>query len=422
MSTALAVAGVTAVLRGMLETWLQDQDANAALGGANAEVTAVAPDTIDLGAEAGPRLNLFLHQVSTNSGWRNVDLPSRDGRGQRTAGPPLALDLHYLLTAYGRLELHAEVLLGYGMQLLHEVPVLGRDEIEDRLPAALQSSQLARQVEMIKITPQPMNTEELSKLWSAMQAHYRPTAAYQVSVVLIESLAAGRNVLPVLTRGPVDPATSRERGIVAQPDLLPPLPGITAVRPPNGQPGAIAGDVVALEGHHLDGANRAVRLENRQLGIDLEVAAVPGNESVRLRFVVPNAPAALAAGTYSLRALVQRPGEAARRESNRLPLTVLPEITTALPIAVARDPQGTATVNLACLPDVLPHQRASLVVGALETLADPHPAATGNLTFAIPGAPVGTHFLRLRIDGIESLLVDRTVAPPVFLDRRVVIT
>jgi hypothetical protein len=421
MSTALAVAGVTAVLRGMLDAWLQDQNANAALDGENATVTAVAPDIIDLGEEASPRLNLFLHQVSTNSGWRNVDLPLRDGRGQRSASPPLALDLHYLLTAYGRMELHAEVLLGYGMQLLHEVPVLGRDEIEDRLPAALQGSALAGQVEMIKITPQPMNTEELSKLWSAMQAHYRPSAAYQVSVVLIESLGAGRTPLPVLTRGPVDPVTNRERGIVAQPDLLPPLPAITAVRPPNQQPGAVVGATVTVEGHRLDGANRAVRLENRQLGIDLEVAAIPGNESGRLRFIVPDLPADLGVGTFSLRALVQRPGETDRRESNQLSLTVVPDITTPFPIAVVRDPQGTATVNVACSPEVRPHQRVSLVVGAREVLAEPHPASTANLTFEILEAPVGSHLLRLRVDGIESLLIDRSVSPPVFFNRRITI-
>jgi hypothetical protein len=422
MSTALAVAGVTAVLRSMLEVWLNEQDANAALNGANAEVTAVAPDTIDLGDGAPPRLNLFLHQASQNSGWRNVDLPSRDARGRRSASPPLALDLHYLLTAYGRQELHAEVLLGYGMQFLHEVPMLDRSEIEVRLPAALQQSHLARQVEMIKITPQPMGAEELSKLWSAMQAHYRPTAAYQVSVVLIESTGAGRSTLPVLTRGPVDPATHRERGIVAEASLLAPLPGITAVRPPNAQPGAVLGDTVTVEGHHLDGANRGVRLENRQLGIDREVNAVAGNESGLVRFVVPNLPADLPVGTYSVRVLVQRPGETTRRESNQLALTIVPRITTAMPIGVARDAQGDVTVALTCSPEVRPHQRASIIVGALEALAEPHNATTNALSFEIIDAPVGTHFLRLRIDGIDSLLVDRSVTPPVFLDRRVVIT
>lgn len=411
MSTALAVAGVTAVLRGMLEAWLADQNANAALNGANAEVTAVAPDTIELtGANATPRLNLFLHQVAPNQGWRNLDLPSADARGRRTARPPLALDLRYLLTAYGPLELQAEVLLGYGMQLLHEVPVLERGEIEDRLPLVLRSSQLGRQVERIKVTPEPMSTDELSKLWSAIQAHYRPTASYHASVVLIESEPEGRVPLPVLTRR-----------LVAEPGLQPSLPGITAVRPPNRQPGAVLGDAVEVEGHHLDGADRAVRLENRALGIDREIAALPGSESGLLRFTVPVQPAALAVGTFTLRALVQRPGEAGRRESNQLSLTLVPHITTALPLDVARDAQGDATVSLSFRPQVRPHQHASIVLGGREVPAQPLPNPTGTLIFEVEDAPLGDHLVRLRVDGIDSLLVDRTSTPPVFLNRVVTI-
>jgi hypothetical protein len=88
---------------------------------------------------------------------------------------------------------------------------------------------------------------------------------------------------------------------------------------------------------------------------------------------------------------------------------------------VVRDAEGTATIALTCVPDVRPHQRAVLIVGGLEALANAHDAATGALTFEIPEAPVGTHFVRLRIDGIDSLLVDRGVTPPVFLNRRVII-
>jgi len=423
MSTALAVAGVTAVLRGTLESWLSSQNANAALGGANAEVTAVAPDTIALtGQEAAPRLNLFLHHVAPNPGWANVGFPSRDGRGRSTTGPPLALDLHYLLTAYGPLELQPEVLLGYGMQLLHEVPVLDRDEIEDRLPPALLGSQLGRQVEMIRITPEPMSTDELSKLWSALNAHYRPTAAYNVSVVLIEPPGSGQLAPPVLTRGPVDPTTQRERGIVAGPSLVPPLPGITAVRPPNEQPGAILGQTIDVQGHHLEGSNRAVRLESRLLDVDREIAAQTGSESRLVRFTVPNQPAQLPVGIYSLRVLLERPGETERRETNQQALTILPRITTTLPLTVARDPQGDATIALQCRPQIRPHQRASLILGAREVVASPHATPTDSLEFVVRGAAAGGHLVRLRIDGIESLIVDHTAKPPVFLDRRVVIT
>ena len=46
------------------------------------------------------------------------------------SNPPLALNnLHYLLSAYSGGDLHAEILLGYAMQLLHEMPVLTRAAI-----------------------------------------------------------------------------------------------------------------------------------------------------------------------------------------------------------------------------------------------------------------------------------------------------
>jgi len=387
MSNALAIAAVTEVLRSRIESWLVDQNANAALGGANADVTAVAPDTIELtGPNATARLNLFLHQVTHNAGWRNVDLASRNARGDRVASPPLALDLHYLLTAYGPQPLQHEVLLGYGMQLLHESPVLGREEIESRLPAVLATSNLGRQVEQIRVTPAVMGSEEMSKLWSALQARYRPSAAYHVSVVLIEA----------------------------------PVTGSTA-RPPASQPGATLGDTVTVEGHYLDGANRAVRIENAQLGIEREIAALPGAESGLLRFLLPALPADLPAGIYSLRALVQRPGEAQRRASNLLTLAILPSITTALPLNVARDAAEAAVVNLACTPQVRPHQRVKLVLGTREVLANPINAPTAALTFEVEDAPVGSHLARLRVDGLDSLIVDAAATPPTFFNRRIVI-
>jgi hypothetical protein len=133
-------------------------------------------------------------------------------------------------------------------------------------------------------------------------------------------------------------------------------------------------------------------------------------------------PAVLAVGTYSLRVLVQRPGETVRRESNHLSLTILPHITTPLPLVVARDPQGDAAISLSFRPQVRPFQRASLVLGGREVPAQPHPTSIGSLDFEVEDAPPGDHLVRLRIDGIDSVLVDRTTTPPTFLDRVVKIT
>lgn len=431
MSSALAIAGVTAVLRDLLNVGLINHNVSGILG-STVTVSALPPDRLvsTNGTEIS-QINLFLHKVTPNAGWRNEGLPSRDGSGRnRLSNPPLALDLHYLLSAYGAEALHPEILLGYAMQLLHETPILSRSAIRTALqpspdvgsglPPALQALAdcgLADQVEQIKITPEYLSTEEMSKLWTAVQSRYRPTAAYLVTVVLIESARPTRATLPVLSRGPVDPATGRDRGVVVEPSLLPPLPTIESVVPASLDPAATVGATVNISGHHLDGTNQVIVLSNARFQIEQEVPAVPGASSTTMQAVVPTLPV----GIYQVAIRVIRPGESQPRTSNQIALVIGPGITTPLPTSVARDGTGTATITLDCQPEVRPGQAASLLLGAREVFAEPFSAATSALTFVAGAAPVGEHLVRLRVDGIESAIINRTATPPVFLDQRITI-
>ncbi len=430
MSTALAIAGVTAVLQNLLSAGLVNNDATGVLG-SSVTVSALPPDRVlsANGAEA-TQLNLFLYHVTPNRGWANEGLPSRDGAGlQRLSNPPLALDLHYLLSAYCAAELHAEVVLGYAMQLLHETPVLDRKRITTALnppadggsplPAtlrALSECGLAEQVEQIKFAPEYLGTEEMSKLWTAVQSHYRPTVAYVASVVLVESAFPTRSPLPVLSRGPVD-QSGRERGAIVEPSLIAPFPTIQSVAPEDQQPAATVGSAVTLGGHHLDGTNRVVLLANSSLEIEREVPVVDGTSPSNLAFTVPDVPAAV----YALALQVVRPGDSEPRTSNRVALSIGPRITTPLPTTVTRDSEGRATITFTCSPEILPSQRASLVLGEVEILREAATETTSSARFVVESAPPGDHFVRLRVDGVESALVDRSVSPPRFFDHRVTI-
>ena len=289
MSTALAIASVTAVLKDLLNNGVIDHDLATSVG--EVMVSALPPDRIDtLGtpADQKSRLNLFLYQVTPNAGWRNVGLPSRDGRGERLSNPPLALDLHYLLTAYGAEEFHAEILLGYGMQLLHETPVLTRAAIRTSLapptsvtgggglPPAMQAlftSELAEQVEQIKISPQSLSTEEVSKLWPAFGAKYRPTAAYQASVVLIESRRSTKSALPV-----------RGRKVYVIPFRQPVIEQITS-QEKAGDP--IVADQPILAGYNLVIVGRQLRGENTLVNVGgIEVTPADGDVS-ETQIIVP---------------------------------------------------------------------------------------------------------------------------------------
>jgi hypothetical protein len=49
--------------------------------------------------------------------------------------------------------------------------------------AALASSGLADGVDRLRVTQQFLSFEEMSKLWSVLQARYRPSVTYEVSAV-----------------------------------------------------------------------------------------------------------------------------------------------------------------------------------------------------------------------------------------------
>ena len=427
MSSPLAIGAVSAVLRNLLDNGLVDVGAPLS----PVKVTAVAPDTIKLDeANPPPSLNLFLYRTSLNQGWAEVGLPSFDQNGTRISSPPLALNLHYLLTAYGSADFQAEILLGYAMHLLHERPVLDRAAIRKALnptplgpsilpPAfqALTAADLADQLEAVTITQEPMDAEEMSRLWSAIQAHYRPTAPYVVSVVLIEARKPSRTPLPVLSRGPVDITTGRDRGVVVEPSLLPPFPTILSVDPPDEQPAARLGETVRVAGHHLDGTSTVVRFAHRLLDDPNEITIGASTDRKGIDVALPSGVAAeqdWPAGVYIVSVSLIRPGDTDPRESNVAAMLLAPEPQLP-PTTVTRNATTRrVTVTLDVKPQVRSAQDAVLTLGGESGPVDAHPAATSTLTFELGDVPPGTQWVRLTVDGVESLLVDRSAVPPAF--------
>jgi hypothetical protein len=430
MSSPLAIGAVSAVLRNLLD----DGMIKAAPVGTPVKVSAVAPDTINLdGDNEPPRLNLFLYQVTPNAGWRNYGLPSRGGaNGERLTNPPLALDLHYVLTAYSRADCEAEILLGYAMHLLHERPVLDRPAIRraldpspldiTMLPApfqALAASDLADQIEQVKITPAAFSGDEMSKLWSAIQSHYRPSAAYEVSVVLIEATQPAISALPVLSRGEIDPVTKRDRGVIVNPDLLPPVPTLLGAEPASGQIAARTGETVTLTAARLGGSGHVVRLNHPLLASPLEIApATVADDGTGLTFLLAGAtppPGDLIAGQLSVSVRLTPTGKPLPVDTNAVPLVIAPVPGLAGATAIRDGGTGEVKVTLGAAPPVRPKQRATLLLGGVEAQAGPRAVTADPLVFVFPASLAdGTYPVRLRIDGTESLLIDRSGPAPVF--------
>jgi hypothetical protein len=399
MSDFLAAAGVTSVLKWVLSNALVSAGVNTAFPMA-ATISALSPDLVNTGTNEAPQLNLFMYYVSFNSSYRNEGLPSKDSAGRRLTNPPLAINLHYLGSAYGKGELDPEILLGWAMQQFHENPIISRQTIQNSLDAmktdlsatpemkAVANTTLADQVELIKMVPESLSNEEINKLWMAFNAHYRPTTSYQVSVVLIQETQAFKSNLPVQTRN-----------VTALPAQGPVIDAIT--------PGsAVPGDVLTITGRYFIGDLPA----DTMIAFDDGDPAPPDSvQGATLRVTIPST---LQTGIRTIR-VVRNVRFGAVTDPHRgfssspTQFLLMPTVTDVSPIAM-----NVATVlTLHVTPPVGRTQRCVLFVGntALELDARPpsDPATSSTVKFNIPASfpytkPPTALPLRLQIDGVES--------------------
>jgi hypothetical protein len=222
MSNTLAIATVTQALALLIEHNLRpDIDLQVAVKTERppAEVTG------------DPVITVFLHQVAPNASRRNDDLPTRAPDGTLLRRPAAALDLHYLISAYGsERELVGQRLIGSVVRTLHEFPVLPKALIEEAAQRPyLAGSDLAEAIQRVRLTPVQMDVEEASKLWGMLhQTPYALSVAYQASLVLIE----GREQ-PVVPR-PVQRHTVRALPFGAPGAPEPPGPSGTDAAVPAG--------------------------------------------------------------------------------------------------------------------------------------------------------------------------------------------
>ncbi|TXE07847.1 DUF4255 domain-containing protein [Gelidibacter salicanalis] len=197
MSSLKAIGAVTHTLKSILHESVSDE-------GISSLGAVVFTEPLDrLEAELNKSdnaLNLYLYMVKENDGWRNQDLTSRNNYGQRISNPYLALNLYYVLSAHGSEKVNADLMMGYGMVAFHDNVIIGRDFIANTLAgeAILADSNLSDQIEQIKITPEYLNTEEISKLWTMFGAKYRLSVYYKVCVALLRKDKSVRQALPVL--------------------------------------------------------------------------------------------------------------------------------------------------------------------------------------------------------------------------------
>jgi hypothetical protein len=398
VSNSLAVAAVTQTLHQLL-----DAPVGSAVGGAHASI--LRPDEA---AVAGvPGVNIFLYQVVPNGSWRNEDLPTRTEDGQGLLNRPrAAIDLHYLFTFHGSEKaFEPQRILGTVVRILHASPILSRAAVRAAILAAdsgtgLSGSDLADDVDVVRVTPLPLTLEELSKLWSVVfQAKYSLSVAYLASVVLLEGdetpsppiPVASHRVVVVPSTGPVLEKLSSQAVAAGSPVV-------------SGVPVLIT-DTLIIEGRGLRGpAATHVRIgqtlftpatvDTSRIVVDLntELPAAEQRAGVKVVQVIQD----IDFGT---------PADPHRGfESNALPFMLSPIVTVTL----ATHTQVVLSVNL----PLTVGQRAVLLLSQTPVPAVPPTrayafpkivdAAGASITVPISGVVAGDYVVRLQVDGAES--------------------
>lgn len=421
MSTSLAIAAATSALRSLLEEKIKtigDADLTAL------EVITLAPDEA-LKGDKPVTLNLFLYQTAVNAAWRNLDLPQvKSGEGGR---PPLALNLHYLVTPYSREDGPASVrnhqILGAAMSVLHDHPVLFPDDLAHPPDGGLRD-----QFERLRITLLPLSTDEMSKLWSALQTHYRVSAAYEVTVVLIESKLPTKTPLPVLKRGEEDrgpEATAASAAVLRE------------ARPPRSQPAARLGEELVIAGDNLQIDDAVVRFtslipplaDQVQPPPVVDIPPLPGDKPNEIKMVLddigndPDAWGLWAPGMYTLTHVVQKP-DSPSKVSNSIGFALAPAITlksnSADPLASVK-PGDEFTIT--CTPRIRERETAPNTFKAIQRVivlfgdepvpstvdvSNQNPPAQNQPTtikFTVPKVKDGLYLVRLRVDNVDSIPV-----------------
>jgi hypothetical protein len=307
---------------------------------------AVGPDvTVTTGPldrpVGGVRLNWFLYRITPAVALMNMEFP-QTGWTTRRGRPPLALTLHYLLSADpGELSANGNEIpaahdaLTTVMMLIHEHAILGPDTVimssPDRSVSQVTSA-LDDLVEPLRITLDPVPLETITAVWASGLKSLRLSVAYQVSLVTVPS--------PV----PFEPGPPVQEPVVS---VSPSAgPRITTVTPPR----ISFGRPVTLS---LTGATETMAVTLSRSGDD------PGGTGPWPLTTAP-VPGGLTAGL---------PGPQ---------LAPGPRVLTVTDLAGAR-PAGSDTIRVTVAPVIT--AAATVTPGAAVTLQAAHVLADGQVAF-----------------------------------------
>ena len=140
--------------------------------------------TIDDSGSA--RIILYLYRVTVNQHGRLARNPA----SSPDAFVPIGLDLHYLLTAWSSNPLDEQVTLAWAIRQLHQFPVLDASSLSPEAGWARD--------EVIQVIPAELTTEDIMRIWEALEPPYRISTSYVARLVRLDPEQDDEQFRPVV--------------------------------------------------------------------------------------------------------------------------------------------------------------------------------------------------------------------------------
>jgi hypothetical protein len=120
-------------------------------------------------------VSIYLHRITVNEHYRNATRP-QEPNGKK---PVLGVDLHYLLTYWGRSAEDEQLVMAWTMRQLQMNSILDR--------SMLSSSADWAPDETIQLTASNLSIEDIMRVWDALAPKYRLSVAYTARTVRLET-------------------------------------------------------------------------------------------------------------------------------------------------------------------------------------------------------------------------------------------
>ena len=287
-------------------------------------------------------MGLYLYHIAEDPHLKNQPPAGGSGDPAPVRYTPMGLILHYLLTTDnlasedGKMY-DAQLLLGLTLKTLHDFPVV-TDETEVHGVKIFKEVGIDKTETKLRLTMQPLLSNEAVNYWTAGQSPLRLSAYYQVSVALLEPEQPPTRSGRVLDYGVYSFVTGAPRLIGSENNLTVTIPGTATSQEIKLRPAEVPiGGAVAFIGVNLSSGDTRLMVKSNKWdvaeGADLGWAVSATDDRVYATVKTTIGGRAILPGIYTAKVQTTTTRTAPDGElktftqtSNETPFTITPRI------------------------------------------------------------------------------------------------